>query len=148
MSRSVDKGNVSCGISVDLQNPSDNVEHDILLDKLEHYSIRGIANEWFKSYLFDKKQFVSINCHASNKASIIYCVPQSSVFEPLLSLIYINDLNHAIKFCKVHHFTDDTNLIHFSKSVNKLHKYINIDMEILTNLLNTNKILLSVKKLN
>ena len=82
------------------------------------------------------------------KASINYCVPQSSIFEPLLSLIYISDLNHAIKFCKVHHFTDDTNLIHFSKSVNKLHKYINIDMEILTNLLSTNKISLNVKKLN
>ena len=148
MSRSVDKGNVSCGISVDLQNPSDNVEHDILLVQLKHYGIRGIANEWFKSYLFDKRQFVSINAHVSNKASINYCVPQSSIFEPLLSLIYISDLNHAIKFCKFHHFTDDTNLIHFSKSVNKLHKYINIDMEILTNLLSTNKISLNVKKLN
>ena len=80
-----------------------------------------------KAYLFDKKQFVSINGHVSNKASINYCVPQSSVFEPLLSLICISDLNHTIKFCKVHHFTDDTNLIHFSKSVNKLHRYINIE---------------------
>ena len=48
LSRSVDKGNVSCGISVDLQKPSDNVEHDIFLAKLEHYGIRGIGNEWLK----------------------------------------------------------------------------------------------------
>ena len=57
-----------------------------------------------------------------------------------------NDLNHAIKFCKVHHFADDTNLVHFSKSENELNKYINIDMKNLTNWLNANKISLIIKK--
>ena len=121
------------------------VEDDILLAKLEHYGIRGIANEWFKSYLFDRKQFVSINGHVSNKASEKYGVPQGSVLGPLLFLIYIIDLNHAIKFCEVHHFADNTNLVHFSKSANKL-KFINIDMKKLTNWLNANKNSLNIKK--
>ena len=128
-----------------MQKAFDTVEH-ILLTKLEHYGIRGIANEWLKSYLFDRKQFVSINGHISNKASTKYGVPQGSVLGPLLFLIYINDLNHAVKFCKVHHFADDNNLVHFNKSVNKLNKYINIDMKNLTNCLNANKISLNVKK--
>ena len=144
--KNLDKGNVGCGIFVDLQKAFDTVEHDILLAKLEHYGILGISNEWFKSYLFDRKQFVSINGHVSNKASVKYGVPQSSVLGPLLFLIYINDLNHAIKFCKVHHFADDTNLVHFSKSANKLNKYINTDMKNLTNWLNANKISLNIKK--
>ena len=117
-----------------------------MLAKLEHYGIRGISNEWFKSYLFDRKQFVSINGHVSNKASVKYGVPQGSVLGPLLFLIYINDLNHAIKLCKVHPFADDTNLVHFSKSANKLNKYINTDMKNLTNWLNANKISLNIKK--
>ena len=97
----------------------DTVEHNILLAKLEHYGIRGVTNECFKSYLFDRKQFVSINDYVSNKASVKYGVPQSSVLRPLLLLIYINDLNHAIKFYKVHHFADHFScLVHFSKSVN------------------------------
>ena len=96
--KNLDKGNIGCGIFVDLQKAFDTVEHEILLAKLEHYSIRGMANNWFKSYLFNRKQFVSINGHISNQTSVKYGVPQGSVLGPLLFLIYINDLNLPIKF--------------------------------------------------
>ena len=92
-------------------------KHDILLSKLEHYSICGLANDWFRSYPSNRKQYVSMNGYDSNLADVKFGVPQGSVLGPLLFLIYINDLNQALRFCKVHHFADDTNLIHFSKSV-------------------------------
>ena len=119
-----------------------------MLAELEYYGIRGIANSWFKSYLFNKKQFVSINGHISNQTSVKYGLSQGSVPGPLLFLIHINDLNFAAKFCKIQHFADDTNLLHFSKSVNKLNKHINLDLKILTDWLNAKKIPLNVKKLN
>ena len=55
-------------------------------------------------------------------------------------------MNHAINFCKVHHFAHDTNLLHSSNSVNKLKKYINLDTKNLSDWLNANKIPLNVKK--
>ena len=84
--------------------------------------------------------------HVSNQTSIKYGVLQGSVLGPLLFLICISDLNCAKTFCKVHHFADDKNLLHFSKPVNKLNKYINLDMKNLTEWLNANKILFNVEK--
>ena len=87
---------------------------------------------------------MAINGFESN--NVKFGVPQVSVLDLLLFLAYINDLNQALKFCKVHHFADDTNLIHFSKSVNRLNKYVNLDLKNLTYWLNANRISLNVKK--
>ena len=78
------------------------------LAEVEYYGIHGLANEWFRSYLSNREQYVSINGHESNLTSVLYGIPQGSALGPLLFIIYINDLNQAIKFCKVHHFGDDT----------------------------------------
>ena len=48
--------------------------------------------------------------------------------------------------CKVYHFSDDTNLLIFSKSLKILNKLLNIDLRNLTNWLNANKISLNVSK--
>ena len=59
--KNLDEGNIGCDIFVDLQEAFYTVEHNILLAKLEHYGIRGLADEWFRSYLSNRKQYVSIN---------------------------------------------------------------------------------------
>ena len=59
-------------------------------------------------------------------------VSRGSILGPVLFLIYINDLNDAIKCCKVHHFVDDTNLLHFNSSTKKLNRLVNLDMKYLS----------------
>ena len=113
----LDHGKYGCGIFVDLQKAFDTIDHNILLGKLKHYGIRGVAYSWFESYSKDRKQYVSINGYNSKHLSISLGVPQGSV----LFLIYINDLNTAIKHCKVHRFADDTNLLHVNESIKRSH---------------------------
>ena len=144
--KALDDGNIGCGVFVDLQKAFDTVDHQILLAKLNHYGICGVSNDWFKSYLSNHNQYVSINGYESSLAVINCGVTQGSVLGSLLFLLYINDLNQAIKLCKVHHFADDTNLLCHSNSIKKLKKVINADLKHLVNWLNANKISLSTIK--
>ena len=72
-------------------------------------------------------------------------VPQGSILGTLF-LIYINDLNYAIRYCSVHHFADDTNLLNYNNSVKRMNKQIIQDLKNLTNWLNANKICQNVSK--
>ena len=82
--------------------------------------------------------YISISSFDSGLTSINCGVPQGSVLGPLLFLLYIIDLNQAIKFCKVHHFADDTNPLCLSNSIKKLNKLFNTDLKHLFNWLNAN----------
>ena len=113
---------------------------------MNHYGIHEVSNDWFKSYLSNRHQYVPINECESGLATINCGVPQGSVLGPLLFLLYIIDLNQAIKFCKVHHFADDTNLLCLSNSIKKLNKQVNADLKHLVNWLNAKKISLNIKK--
>ena len=64
---------------MDLQKAFDTVDHQILLAKLNRYGIRGVSNDWFKSYLSNRSQCVYLNGYHSGLAAIDYGVPQGSV---------------------------------------------------------------------
>ena len=142
----LDEGKVAGGVFVDFQKAFDTVNHDILVWKLNHYGVRGVANNWFASYLSNRNQYVSILGHNSPTLPIHHGVPQGSVLGPLLFLIYINDLHKAIKFSKVYHFADDTNLLNVNESPSKLQKELNRDLKLLYEWLLANKISLNCTK--
>ena len=77
------------------------VEHNILLNKLERYGIRGNALKWLESYLSNRKQFVAINGSESSTQIMEHGVPQGSILGPLLFIIYINDIPE-IAHCKIY----------------------------------------------
>jgi hypothetical protein len=144
--QALDNKKFACGVFVDLQKAFDTVNHDILVDKLEHYGVRGLANNWFSSYLKNRSQFVSILGFESTTQPINHGVPQGSVLGPLLFLIYINDLHFAIMNSKVYHFADDTNLLNIGSCPKKMQKDINADLKILHKWLLANKISLNSGK--
>ena len=74
----------SCGIFLDLRKAFDTVDNSILLHKLDHYGVRGIVNNWFKSYLIDRVQTTQCRDNISTKEITRYGVPQGSILGPLL----------------------------------------------------------------
>ena len=143
---SLDKNLYAVGVFVDFQKAFDTVNHNILIEKLDHYGIRGCINQWFKSYLSDRKQYVSIDGFNSKEAIIEHGVPQGSVLGPLLFLLYINDLHTSIKNSCTYHFADDTNLLGIGKSIKKIQKLLNKDLKQLMSWLLANKISLNKTK--
>ena len=122
------------------------MSHDILLEKLDHYGIRGISNDCFRSYLSDRSLFVSINSFNSDYKTIKYDVPQGSVLGPLLFIIFINNLNIAIKPSETFHVAGDTCLLNIKDSVKQINKVVNKDLKFLVQWLNANRISLDVAK--
>ena len=79
------------GLFIDLSRAFNTISHKILIDKLYKYGIRGIALEWIKDYLLNRKQYVVYNNTKSNISSVEIGVPQGSILGPLLFLIYVNE---------------------------------------------------------
>ena len=79
---------------ISLQKVFDTVNHEILLVKVDFYSIHGLANSWLKSFLENRKQYVNLLGHSSSGETFTCVVPQGTL-GTLLFLIYINDLQSA-----------------------------------------------------
>ena len=75
-------------IFLDLKKVFDTASRSILLQKLEHYGIRGNTFDLFTSYLAERKLYVSINSFYSSLKIVKSGVPQGSILGPILFSIY------------------------------------------------------------
>ena len=146
--KSIEKKYHTISVFLDLSKAFDTIHHSTLLDKLHFYGIRGMALEWFRSYLNNRKQFVTYKNFTSKSLDITCGVPQGSVLGPLLFIIYTNDLPNILKHSHAILFADDTTIYHSGTDPNYILNCIHKDLSALTEWLRANKLSLNILKTN
>ena len=124
---------------LDLQKAFDTVDHTVLLAKLWHYGIRGIAYSLIESYLKNRFQYSVVGSDKSSLLEILCGVPQGSVLGPILFLIYINDLPRASSLF-TWLFADDSALSASAKNLDDLEAEMNKGANLVQDWLLANKL--------
>ena len=142
----LDSGHIVAGVFIDLEKAFDTVNHKILCEKLNYYGFRGGSNQLIRSYLENRKQYVSINGFDSLTKPINCGVPQGSTLGPLLFLIYINDFRYSLQKTECGHFADDTFTTFASKNIKTIETVMNYELKLASQWMKLNKLSLNTDK--
>ena len=124
----MDKGNLTGTILLDFSKAFDLVSHESVLQKLKIYKFSESTLILLKSYLLDRSQEVRMGKFHSEKRTILAGVPQGSVLDPLLFILYINDLPLSIRNCNIDIFADDATLHKSSNSIDNINSNLQVDI--------------------
>ena len=91
------------------------IDLSILIKKLCHYGIRGIASSWITNYLTNRKQSVVCDDICSDYRAMLCGIPEGSILGPILFLLYINDLTNMSNKLNFILFADDANVLYAAK---------------------------------
>jgi len=95
-------------IYFDFAKAFDTVPNKRLLAKVHSYGIIGDILSGIKSFLNGRAQRVVVNGQKSSWTDVILEVPQGSILDPILFIIYTNDIPQSVdSVCQL--FADDTN---------------------------------------
>ena len=109
----MNKQHVVLLVFLDLSAAVDMVDHDVLLNRLEHrFGILDSALSWVRSYLTNRTQRIVIGNGKSSRFDLNCGVPQGSCLGPLLFSIYTSELFTIINqhLPSVHCYADDTQM--------------------------------------
>ena len=112
-------------ILIDLQKAFDTLDHNELLKKKEFAGFEKPGIKWFKSYLSNRKFFVSIEGVFSEEGLLTCGVPQGSILGPLLFLIYINDLPQSLSETASNLYAGDTCIYYQHRDIQKIENVLN-----------------------
>lgn len=133
-------------VFIDFKKAFDMVDHNLLCAKLEKYGIRGIALNWFKSYLIDREQVCKFKNIFSTPKITKNGVPQGSVLSATLFLVFINDLLEQRFKGRITAFADDIAFSYSQQTKTDVWESINHDLKMLMKWCISNFMVVNVSK--
>ena len=135
-------------VFIDPKKIFDTIDHTILHQKLNHYGIRGIANQLICSYLTYRKQYVQIKgTKSSHRKNSMLCYARFNS-RPTLFNLCLNDICNVSSILELTLFADDTNIIYSHDCTTSLCNTLNTELEKLNASFNLNKLSLNLKNTN
>ena len=108
--RNMDNDEVTGLFFIDFRKAFDVIDHEPLLKQLSIYGATPSSVAWFKSYLFERKQFISLGKTRSKQLTVKQGVLQGSILSPVLFLLFVNDMPLHVQKSTMDIYADDTTL--------------------------------------
>ena len=126
----MNSGKMTGVASVDLRKAFDTVNLEILLKKLYDIGATDGTVEWFCSYLTQRTQKVLFKGSMSTALPVNTGIPQGSILDPLLFIIFINNMCNVIKYGDIYMYADDTTLSVKGDNAVDISRKLKLDLEV------------------
>ncbi|CAH2106185.1 unnamed protein product [Euphydryas editha] len=146
VNEALDSGEQLIAIFIDYKKAFDTLDHNILLQAMHECGIRGPTNNWFRSYLSNRKIRTLINGVTGEDAAVSSGVPTGSVFGPVGYVMHVNSVANVVSNCQVFMYADDMCVVSRSKDISIVQKNVQSDFDNITKWAHDNGIILNFNK--
>ncbi len=142
----MDKGALTGMLLIDLRKAFDLVDLELMLHKINIYGCNTVSMAGFKSYLHNCKQFVSYDGHLSQFAHVKLGVPQGSILEQLMFILFMNDIVLEVKDSEFEIYANYSTMCKNAPTVNEINNQLTELSKPIYNCIDVNHMVLNIPK--
>jgi len=134
-------------VSLDIKKAFDNVNHSLLISKLEHrFNLSSSASKWIQDYLSNRVLVTQIGNVYSFPSTVNRGIPQGGVLSPLLFNLFIDDLASNTPINNIFLYADDCLIFNQANNYDDLQIKLESDINLTLNWYTSNDLTVNATK--